>query len=418
MADQHRKPAFDHQNSLLMEIPAELRRDSAAIPSHVATARDTGPAHAPALVKHGRLWHVAHSPVARLFFAPLAIVFILVLGIVGYVLIEDLDPLDAFYYTVITISTSGFSEPRGSFTPAGKIFTSFLVMTSLLTLGVLVTRAVGIIVSGELKQALGALRMEETLRALSNHFIICGYGRLGQAIAMSFHQAAVPFVVVDPNERAVAEARRDKCLAVQGDASNDDLMQSVGVATARGMVIAGGDDATNVFIALSARQIRPDLFILARSSGPAADKKLQRAGASRTFSPYSIGGAYMAQAAIRPAVIDFFDITTMTGERPIQLEEIAIPPSPTSVVYHGPRSLKDLELSRRFGVIIVAIRHGGRTGPQGSLEFNPSAHSQVGVGDLLIALGEPANLKKLEQFMQSGIMTSTEAVPSPRFPIN
>jgi voltage-gated potassium channel len=324
----------------------------------------------------------------KLWLSVAALFFITAAGSVGYYIIEDISPLDSVYYTVITLTTIGYGEPRGAFSETGRFFTIILIVTGVGTFSYFAGTLARVIVSGEIQRSLGNRRMEDRLKKLENHFIVCGYGRLGRAISKPFRERQTPFAIVEIDRGALENAVADGCVAILGDASNEDTLENAGIARARGLIAACAEDAMNVFITLTARQMRPDLYILARGNSESTLKKLTQAGATRAFSPHDIGGVYMAQAALRPSVVDFFDMTTMLGAQSILLEEVQVPLDAP----REPQSLRKLDLGRRFGVIIVAIKHN-RDG--GQIEFNPTAQSMVAPGDLLIALGEDKNLKKM-----------------------
>lgn len=231
--------------------------------------------------------------------------------------------------------------------------------------------------------------MKRRIARLKNHFILCGYGRVGQEIAQVFREEGIPFVIIDNNEEALAKAEEDGYLYLHADASSDEVLKEVGIKRARGLVAAVGSDATNTYIALSARGLRPDLFIEARSSGREAEDKLKRAGADRVISPHAIGGHRMAMLALRPAVVDFIDTVTYQPGRELQLENVDVASSSSLVG-------KTIEEARRKAEIaILAMRK-----ESGELIANPSGEEVIEDGDRLIVIGTKKRLAALESVLE------------------
>ena len=225
------------------------------------------------------------------------------------------------------------------------------------------------------------------IQDLRDHFILCGSGRIGSTVAAALRREGVPFVVVerDPARLQTVLARGD--LAVEADASHEDVLRQVGIDRARGLIAAVGTDAENVYTVLTARVLRPDLFIVARAEGEDATLKLMRAGANRVVSPYEIGAVQMAQTALRPAVVDFVSLATTSENLELAMEQIAIGPSAD----YANKSLVQANLRQRYGIIVVGI---GRT--DGRMEFNPAPDAVMHVGDQLVVLGRTEALKELE----------------------
>jgi voltage-gated potassium channel len=225
------------------------------------------------------------------------------------------------------------------------------------------------------------------LETIKDHFIICGYGRIGSIVAHQFRRQKVAYVVVERDPARVQTAMDDGALAIEADASREDVLSRAGIARARGLIAAVGTDAENVYAVLSARVMRPELFIVSRAATEDASIKLKRAGADRVISPYEIGGVQIAQTALRPAVVDFVALATSSDNLELAMEEIPI--AATSPVVN--QSIVEANLRQRFGVIVVGIQR-----QDGRMEFNPSPDAGIRAGDKLVVLGRPESLKALE----------------------
>jgi voltage-gated potassium channel len=222
---------------------------------------------------------------------------------------------------------------------------------------------------------------------IKDHFIVCGYGRIGSIVAREFRQQNVPFVVIERDPGRYNSAVEQGVLALEADASQEHVLKRAGIERARGLITAVGTDAENVYTVLSARGLRSDLFIISRSESGDSARKLRAAGASRVISPYQIGAVQIAQTAIRPAVVDFFDLATSSDNLELAMEQITI--SPRSAL--ADQSILDANLRQRFGVIVVAIQRGDQR-----MEFNPEPTTAMRPGDQLVVLGRPDSLKQLE----------------------
>jgi len=288
------------------------------------------------------------SRIRRLLWGVCALVIIIAAGTIGYVIIEGWSFIDALYMTIITITTVGYDEVH-PLTTTGRIFSIFLIVGGVS--GALYTLSViaGYIIEGHLGTTLGRRRMERAVAKLKRHFILCGYGRVGQEIARIFSEEGVSFVIIDKDQESIAIAEKNGHLYVFGDATSDEVLKEAGIERARGLVAALGSDADSVYITLSARGLHPDLFIEARASGSMAEAKLKEAGADRIISPYSLGAHRMAQLALRPTVVDFIDTVISLRGRELQME---------SIVVGGDSALAGLtieEIHRRTKAAILAI---------------------------------------------------------------
>ena len=319
-------------------------------------------------------------------FAVLLLAFVTLAGTTGYVVIEGWGWWDAFYMSAITITTVGYREIHDlSF--AGQVWTVILLFSGVGSALYVFTLLATIVVEGGLPERLRKRRQARMLTLIKDHFIVCGYGRIGSIIAAQLQQQNIPFVVVERDPARLQAAMMDGLLAVQADASHEDVLKRVGIENARGLIAAVGTDAENVYTVLSARVLRPDIFIVGRAEGEDASRKLMRAGANRVVSPYQIGAVQMAQTAIRPAVVDFMTLATSSDNLELAMEEITVEVGSSLV----DKSLLDANLRQRFGVIVVAIQRQDR-----HMDFNPEPDTAIRAGDKLVVLGRPLSLRRLE----------------------
>jgi len=243
------------------------------------------------------------------------------------------------------------------------------------------------VVEGDLQQRWMRRRRERMLDELTQHFIICGFGRIGRIIAQEFERQHVPFVIIERDGQRMQEAIDLGFLAVEADASSEQVLARVQIARARGLIAAVSTDAENVYAVLTARLLRPDLFIIGRAETEDAKNKLVRAGADRVLSPYQIGGLQLAQTALRPAVVDFVQLATSSENLDLSMEQVRIA---EGAAIAG-RSILEANLRQRFGVIVVAIQRA-----DGKMDFNPAPDASMRPGDHLVVLGHADNLRELE----------------------
>ncbi len=322
-----------------------------------------------------------------LVYIGLAVLAILLIGTTGFVLIEGYPPFDAFYMTLITMSTVGYSEIR-PLSQAGRVFNSVLIFfgVSLLFFAIgLVTQAV---VQLELGELIGKRRMRRMIEKLEHHYIVCGYGRVGRGAAWELHQAGFACVVVDQAPEKVDAAMRAGMHGLAADSTRDQTLQEAGITRARGLVAALGTDADNLFVILSAKTLNPMLNVAARAGEEEAEQKLRRAGADTVFAPYTHAGHRLAQALIRPHVLEFLDLTTKNMGLNVLIEQVPVAQGSE----FASKSLKQMQIRRETGVIVLAIRRAS-----GEMIFNPPAEAVLQGGDCLVAMGEPENLQKLER---------------------
>jgi voltage-gated potassium channel len=311
---------------------------------------------------------------------------VVVVGTAGYVVIEGWNIFDALYMTVTTVTTVGYGEIH-PLSRAGRVFNIGVIVfgaaTVLYTFSFLMAR----LVEGDLPERWIRRRRKRMLDELNHHFIVCGYGRMGQIIAREFSRQSVPFVIVERDPNRMQQAIEDGYLAVEADASSEQVLTRIGIGRARGFIAAVSTDAENVYAVLTARLLRPDLFIIGRAETDDAKGKLVRAGADRVLSPYQIGGLQLAQTALRPAVVDFVQLATSSDNLDLNMEQVRIAEGSSL----AGRSLVESMLRQRFGVVVVGIQRAS-----GKMEFNPSPESVMGAGDFLVVLGQASTLRGLE----------------------
>jgi len=320
-------------------------------------------------------------------------ILLLVIGTLGYWLIEPQYTLfDSLYMTVITLTTVGYAEVH-ELSTAGRAFTIILLLVGVFTLAYAASELVRTVVTGELRDLLGKQYMARSLAGLRNHMIVCGFGRMGRLVCQEFSKQGLPFVIVDSRPELLEEFHLEHGIALVGDATSDEILKRAGVERARALVTVASSDADNLYITLSARLLNDKLFIVARAEEEAAEQKLKRAGASRVVSPYVIGGYRVAQAVLRPAVVDFIELATRTEHIDLQIEETRVQAGSRL----AGRTLLDSQVRQNLGVIIVAIKK-----PQGQMIFNPPGDALMEIGDVLISLGRRQQLDQLEMLAAEG----------------
>jgi voltage-gated potassium channel len=320
-------------------------------------------------------------------FAVALLVLIIAGGTAGYVAIERWGAWDAFYMTIITVTTVGYREVH-ALSRAGEAWTVLVLVSGVGAALYTFTLLATVVVEGGLPKRLRQRQHERMLENVKDHFIICGYGRIGSIVARQFRRQNVPYVVVERDPERLHAALEDGALGVEADASQEEVLKRVGIVRARGLIAAVGTDAENVYAVLSARVMRPDLFIISRAETEDATIKLKRAGADRVLSPYQIGAVQMAQTALRPAVVDFVELATSADNLELAMEEITI--AARSAL--ADQSILAANLRQRYGVIVVGIQRQDRR-----IEFNPDPEALMHAGDKLVVLGRPESLKRLEE---------------------
>jgi voltage-gated potassium channel len=326
-------------------------------------------------------------PAAGAGFAAALLLAIIITGTLGYMIIEGWSVWEAFYMTAITMSTVGYREVRELSFP-GQVFTVVLIFGGVGTAFYTATLVASLIVEGGLHRRFEQRRFARMLEQLEGHFILCGYGRIGGIIAEELERQHVPFVVIERDPERSHRILERGWLGVAADASQEEVLTRVGIHRARGLIAAVGTDAENVYTVLTARVMRPDLFIIARVESDDAERKLKRAGADRVISPYHIGATHIVQSALRPAVVDFVQLATSSEHLDLSMEQVHIEANSPLVG----RTIVEAGIRQKFGVIVIAIKRDG-----GAMEFNPAPEAVVRAGDELVVLGQPDSVRALEE---------------------
>src|SRR5512142_1952764 len=264
------------------------------------------------------------NPVKDLKISLLLLFALIAAGTAGYMTIEGWNFLDALYMTVITIGTVGFQEVH-RLSDAGRVFTIVMIVVGVMVLGYTVGKLAQIMFEGQFQRFLGRKKVEKSIGQLRDHYIVCGYGRIGALICKEFAAKPVPFVVVEHSPAVLEKLEEDGVLFLRGNATEDETLLKAGIKRAKGLISVVTSDTENVDITLTTRGLNPDLYIPSRAGEEGSEVKLKRAGANKVISPYHIGGSRMAQAILRPNVVDFIEIATGREHLELQMEEIIIP---------------------------------------------------------------------------------------------
>lgn len=305
----------------------------------------------------------------------------------GYHFIEGMSLFDSFYMTIITISTVGFEELM-PLSVSGRVLTLFVIATGISLAGYTLGTILRMFIEGELRKSFGRRKVEKKIAHLKQHYIICGYGRIGKLIVQELAAHGKDFVVIENDPAAVEELEAERYLFLPYDATSDETLLDAGIEHARGIVTAVRSDADNVFITLTARGLNQDIFILARASEETSEIKLKRAGATRVVSPYMIGGKRMAQVLIKPTVVDFIDIAIQESNMGLRMEE--------AIVRKGSKligkNLIESNLRKDFGVIIVLIKKFS-----GEMIFNPLPAEILEERDVIVVLGKKEDMERMTE---------------------
>lgn len=311
---------------------------------------------------------------------------IILLGSLGYVWLEGWRFFDALYMTVVTLTTVGYGDLYPT-TTASRSFTMGLILIGVGFMLYMFTTLARVVVEGEIREVLGRRKLLKHIKKLHGHYIICGFGRIGEIIARQLRERGVPLVVVENDEERLSRLEEMGYFFVAGDATKEELLQEAGIDRAKGLVSVVGSDAGNVYVTLTARSLNPGLFIVSRSAEPGSRSKLLRAGADRVESPYELGGGKMAQTILRPNVTTFIELA-LKEDVDLSMEEVAVQSGSPLVGV----PLKDSGIRQKLNIILVAIKRA-----DGEMLFNPTPETIIYEEDTLIALGFRHNLEGLEK---------------------
>ncbi|MBN2025889.1 MAG: potassium channel protein [Actinobacteria bacterium] len=330
--------------------------------------------------------------------AVLLLFTILVVGIFGYMIIENADFLDSLYMVVITVTTIGYGEvfPLGT---GGEIFTIFLIIAGVGTVGYTLVSAVEFMIENSLSGFMGRRKMRKDIENMLGHYILCGYGRVGQHIADDLKSAEATFVVIENDPIAAEKASDQGLLVIKADATSDETLKEAGIENAKGLVSALSSDAENLYITLTARELCPHLFIVSRCDAEESEPKLRRAGADRVISPHSIGGRRMAAMLLKPTVWDYLDLVTRGQYIEFNIENLEwriddVEIQPNS--YLDGKSIDEAKIYSVSGALVLAVKKRG-------LGFNtkPAKDTRLDPGDYIVAIGTVEQLAKLEEIATS-----------------
>jgi voltage-gated potassium channel len=310
-------------------------------------------------------------------------------GCAGYMVIEGWNFMDALYMTVITLATVGYGEVH-SVGSVGRIFTLALI---ILGGGFFVYAAGNIIqflVEGRIREIMGRRKLDTQLKKVHDHYIVCGYGRIGRVLTSYLTQRYLDVVVIERSREGVDRLHEDGVLYIEGEATEDAVLEKAGIASARALITAVATDADNVFLVLTARRLNPDIYVVARASRNQTKKTLMAAGADKVISPYDIGARRMAHAILRPTVIEFLELAFADDDTDIQMEEIRVAENSDLVGV----ALKDSRIRQNLDLIILSIRKADAT-----MLFNPGAETELEAGETVVVVGRARSLKRLERIL-------------------
>jgi len=325
----------------------------------------------------------------QFIFSLVLIVVVIFFGTAGYVILEKWTAFDALYMTITTITTVGYREVH-DLSDTGRVFTLVLIVSGVGTILYTLNNAARILVEGEIQEIFGRRKLEKKIKELKDHYIVCGYGRMGTVIGKELKEKGASFIVIEKGPMDGDSVDPD-VLLVRGDATKDEVLKEAGIERARGLISVLPTDAENLYVVLSARVLNPDMNIVARAGEEGSEQKLLRAGADRVVSPYYIGGMRIAHTVLKPSVVDFIEFATSAGNIDLQMEEIYVREGASI----AGTTLDECGIGRELGIIIVAIKRSG-----GDMRFNPTFRTTIKPGDVLIALGERTKLKILEDMAE------------------
>lgn len=319
--------------------------------------------------------------------AILALGALTAMGTFGYMTICGMGFNDALYMTVITLTTVGYREvgPLGT---GGQYFTMLLLIGGLGIVLYSATMVAREVIEGELQQVFGRRKVQRQIERMTEHIIVCGFGRMGRIVCKELDAKPAQFVVIDRDADALRHAEGEGYACVTGDATEDGVLTAAGIDRAQGLVAALPKDADNVYVTLSARELNPRLVIVARAEDERSERKLLHAGATRVVSPYVIGGSRMAHALLRPAVLEVIDLATHYSSMELQIEEVLV----NAGGFCDSATVAESGIRETLGLIVIAIKRAG-----GEMLFNPPPSACIEAGDRLVLMGQIGTLREVER---------------------
>jgi len=333
------------------------------------------------------------SPARRLKYGALLLGAVFFIGTFGFHFIEGWNYLDSFFMTLITITTIGYQEVH-PLSSAGVYFDIIIILLGVGAAAYGFASFARFVIEGELQRYFGRRRLDKKIMRMSDHYIVCGNGRIGSLISKELHNSNKPFLVIDNDKSLMEDLERSGIPFIIGDATNEDTLLKAGIKRAKGLVATASSDMTNVYIILIARELNPDIFVLARAETEDSTKNLKRAGANKVVSPYLIGGRHMANIILKPTVVDFVELATgeKTEDFCIQMEGFKVKEDSRLVG----KTLKDAPIRKDIGIIVVAVKdHTGK------MIFNPGAELCITKDDVLVCIGDPEALQSMKVISKS-----------------
>ena len=323
---------------------------------------------------------------SKIYTALFLLLCVLFIGVLGFRFISDYSWADALYMTVITITTVGYGEVNPLDTQS-KLFTIFLILSSVIIVGYAISIITDYIVSKNNFEDLKKRKMQQQINSLKDHIIICGYGRNGKQAAKKLKAYKKPFVIIEQDKELIDKFKDEDLLFVFGNANEDDTLKEAGIAKASTLITALPEDADNLFVVLSARQINNKLCIISRASQETSYDKLKLAGADNVILPDRIGGDHMASLVVVPGLVEFIDNLSIVGNKNVNIEEV-----PVEKLYNTqtPKTIKDLDLRRQTGCTVIGFK-----GADGEYLLNPEADTVLIPNSKIIVLGRPEQIEKL-----------------------
>ena len=329
----------------------------------------------------------------NLYFALAALISILTIGVIGFMFIEEYSVLESFYMTVITLSTVGFKEVR-PLSDNGQLFTAFLIISSFGIFAYAISTVTRSVLSGELGTYYKVYRLENQIKKLKDHVIVCGYGRNGRRAARKLKAYGQDFVVIENNEDIVKQyLKGDNVLYIRGDATQDDILLKAGIKEAKSLLSTLSKDADNLYVVITGRDLNAKLNIISRAATESADKKLKAVGANHVVMPEGVGGGHMATLVMSPNIVEFLEHLSIDGSSAINLEEVEVSQITDK---EGSIMLKDLALRQKTGCSVIGIKS-----PDGSYVINPGAETNINSNSRIFVLGKPEEIKHLYKILNS-----------------